>query len=197
MRDIKKERAMKTLLIAGVLAMLPAAAGAQTATPAPAAAPAAAEGTLSVYDKALQNGWQHWAWDGATIELSADIGSPRMPIKVEAEGWKGLYLHHDGFATNPYRGINMLIQVVGGDANVRVIAIKGGKPVPDGDKLGADGQPLPKMKLVSLTPGGWKKVQVPLRDLGAEDMTIDGLWIQNDSGQKAPNFYVADIAFMR
>ncbi|MEI9927758.1 MAG: hypothetical protein WDN44_08715 [Sphingomonas sp.] len=157
---------------------------------APAVAP---EPLATVYDKALGPGWENWSW--AKTELSADIGSAKMPIMADAKGYEGVYLHHAPFSTAPYRGLSLLIQVVGGNAQVRVIAIAGGKPIPDGAKLGADGQPQPKMKLVALVPGGWKQVVVPLGDLGADNTVIDGIWVQNDSAQPAPHFYIADVAF--
>ena len=181
---------MKILIAAAALTLAATPAFAQT-TPAPAAAPAA-DSVATVYDKALGAGWENWSW--AKTELSADIGSARMPIMIDAQAYQALYLHHDSFSTKPYRGISMLLQVVGGPAEVRVMAIADGKPIPDGDKKGADGQPLPLMKVISLTPGGWKQVQIPLAQLGAADRNIDGFWVQNNSSQPAPHIYAADIA---
>jgi hypothetical protein len=188
---------MKTLIAAALL-LAPATAWAQTTpAPAPAANPAAAPAVdplATIYDKALGPGWQNWSW--AKTELSADIGSPRMPIMVDAQGYQALYLHRDSFSTAPYGGIAMLIQAIGGDADIRIIAIADGKPIPDGTKVGADGQPTPLMKIVAVKPGGWTKVLVPLAQLGAANRNIDGFWIQNNSGQPAPRFYVADVALV-
>ncbi|RYY27427.1 MAG: hypothetical protein EOP62_07605 [Sphingomonadales bacterium] len=148
--------------------------------PAAAAAPAADPAITNIYDKALGGGWQNWSF--ATVELSVDIGSPRMPIKVSADGYKALYLHHAAFSTAPYRGISFLIQGTGTGGKVRVIATKGGKPIEG------------KMKLVTVAVGGWAKVTASLAELGAENIEMDGFWIQNDSADPMPNFYVADIA---
>jgi hypothetical protein len=186
---------MKSLIAAtAALLLVPGVAPAQeTPAPKPATATApAVEPLATVYDKALGPGWQNWSW--AKTDLSVDIGSPRMPIMIDAQGYQALYLHHPSFSTAPYRGLSMLLQVVGGDAEVRIIAIADGKPIPDGDKKGADGQPQPLMKIVSLKPGGWKSVQIPLNQLGAANRNIDGFWVQNNSGQPAPHIYVADIA---
>lgn len=176
---------MKTLIALAALLAAPAA----FAQAAPAPADSAA---MTVYDKALAPGWQNWSW--AKTEVGADIGSARMPILVEAQGYGGLYLHHEPFSTAPYRSLEMLIQVVGGPAQVRVMVTVGGKPVQDGDKV-EYGQPVAKMKLVKLAPGGWTKVVIPLGTIGAENVTIDGVQVMNDSGEPAPHFYVADIAF--
>jgi len=177
-------------LIAAALLFVPAAGTAQTA-PAPAPA-AAADPIAAIYNKALGDGWQNWSW--AKTELSVDTGSPRMPIKVEAEGYQALFLHHAPFSAAPYRGISMLIQAVGGEAEVRLIAIVNGKPIPDGAKVGADGQPQPRMKVIKVAPGGWTKVLVPLEELGVgKSTTIEGFWVQNNKGEPAPHLYVADI----
>lgn len=179
---------MKFVIAALALLAAPAAyaqtdAGDVAAKPKPApaaAAPAADPAITTIYDKALAGGWQNWSF--ATVELSADIGSPRMPIKVSADGYKALYLHHAAFSTAPYRGISFLIQGTGAGGKVRIIATAGGKPIEG------------KMKLVEVKAGGWTKVTASLAELGAENGEIDGFWIQNDSGQPMPNFYVADIA---
>jgi hypothetical protein len=186
---------MKKLAAAAALLLAPAAVAQTAPTPTPAAAPAAAPVEAVVYDKALGSGWENWSW--AKTELSVENAGARKPIRVEAQAYQGLYLHHAPFDTTPYRGISMLIQAVGGEAQVRLIAIANGKPIPDGAKVGADGQPQAKMKLIPLKPGGWTQVQVALRDLGAEKTMIDGFWVQNDSGQPAPHFYVADIKLMQ
>ena len=187
---------MMKLAAAAALLLAPVAAVAQTApapaTPAPAAAPAMAP---VIYDKALAPGWQNWSW--AKTELSVESAGARKPIMVDAQGYQALALHHAPFDTTPFRGVSMLIQSVGGEAQVRLIALVGGQPIPDGTNMGADGKPQPKMKIISLKPGGWTQVQVPLRDLGAEKTTIDGFWVQNNSGQPAPHFYVADVKLIQ
>ena len=185
---------MKSLVAAAALLLVPAAAMTQSKpAPAPATAPAAAADPIAtVYDKALGTGWENWSW--AKTELSADIGSAHMPIKVEAQGFQALYLHHAPFSAAPYRSITMLIQAVGGEAEVRVIGIVNGKPIPDGTKVGADGQPELKMKVLKVVPGGWTKVLIPLENLGiGESATIDGFWVQNNKNEPAPHLYVADI----
>jgi hypothetical protein len=187
---------MKALVIAVALLLVPGAAWAQDDPPRPKppkpveVPPPGPE--AGVYNMALGPGWENWSW--AKTELSVDIGSAKKPIMVDAQGYQGLYLHHAAFSTAPYNGVSMLIQSVGGDAEVRIIAIADGKPIPDGTKVGADGQPQAMMKVVTVKPGGWTQVVIPLKQLGAENKTIDGFWVQNNSGQPAPHFYVADVA---
>lgn len=176
---------MKTLI--ALAAMLAAPAAFAQAAPVPTD-----NAAMVVYDKALASGWENWSW--AKTEVSADIGSAHKPLLMDAQGYGGVFLHHAPFSTAPYRSLEMLIQVVGGPAQVRVMVTIGGKPVPDGDKV-ENGYPVAKMKLVKLAPGGWTKVVIPLGTLGAENVTIDGVQVMNDSGQQAPHIYIADVAF--
>lgn len=181
----------KLLLGAALLFATPAFAqtdpGDVPARPKPVAAtPAADTSMATVYKDALGPGWENWKWDGAETALSVDLnGSARKPIRVEAQGYKGLYLHHAAFSTAPFRGVSLLVQAVGGTGQVRLIALREGRPIEG------------KQKLIKLAPGGWTKVDVPLSALGAENVAIDGLWLQNDSGDPAPRFYVTDIMLMQ
>lgn len=177
---------MKSLIAAAALLLAPAI------VPIPASAQTAPDPVATVYDKALSPGWDNWSW--AKTTLSADIGSTRMPIMVEAQAYGGLFLHHAPFSTAPYRGLHMLVQSVGGEATVRVMVTVAGKGIPDGDKV-EYGQPVMIFKRVTIKPGGWTEVLIPLSVLGAENKEIDGIQVMNDSGEPAPHFYVADIAF--
>lgn len=181
---------MKSLIAAAALLFVPAVAMAQAA-PAPAPAPAA-DPAATIYNKALGDGWQNWSW--AKTELSVDIGNPRMPIKVEAQGYQALYLHHAPFSAAPYRGISMLIQSAAGEADLVVFAYANGNPIPDGAKVGADGKPEAKKKAIKVLSGGWTRVLIPFGELGVTKATmLEGLAVQNSKGEPAPNLYVADI----
>jgi hypothetical protein len=118
---------------------------------------------------------------GAKTELGVTLnGSARQPIKVEAGPWQALYLHHDGFNTTGLRKISLLLQGSAPDGQVRIFALAGGKPLGEG-------------YLVALSNTGWKLVEQPLAVLGAEGMTIDGIWVQNASANDLPKFYVTEI----
>jgi len=173
---------MKLLFTAAALLLSPVAAFAQ----------AAPDTAGVVYDKALSPGWENWSW-AKKVELSSDNGAHK-PILIEAQGYGGLFLHHAPFSTAPYRGLHLLMQPVGGEVTVRVMVTVAGKPIPDGDKM-EYGQPLMMMKRVTVKPGGWMEVIIPLSVLGAENKEIDGVQVMNDSGEPAPQFFVADISF--
>ena len=161
-------------LLARIALLLGVVTGVQAAEPA--AEPAK---TMAVYDTALAAGWQNWSW--AKTELSVELkGSARKPIKVEAGGYQALYLHHDAFNTTGLRKLNFLIQGSAPDGEVRVFALTDGKVVGAG-------------KVVKLSNTGWTQVAIPLATLEVEDKIIDGLWLQNTTGNDLPRFYVTEI----
>ncbi len=134
---------------------------------------------MTVYDTALAPGWDNWSW--AKTDLSVELGgSPRRPIRIVAKGWEALYLHHAPFSTTGLKRLTFLIQGSVPDREVRVFALIDGKSVGEG-------------KLVKISNTGWTDVKIPLVNLGVEDKTIDGLWIQNASQEELPKFYVTDV----
>lgn len=177
---------MKVLLSAIALFAAPAAWAQQDPGDVPARkapvvqAPAADPELAAVYNNALGKGWENWSF--ATVEIGVDIGSARKPIRVEADGYKALYLHHAAFDTTPYRGLSFLIQGTGAGGKVRIVATIDGKPFEE------------KYKVIEVKPGGWTKMLIPLGDFGAAKKSIDGIWFQNDGADPLPPFYVADIA---
>jgi hypothetical protein len=134
---------------------------------------------MTVYENTLGEGWENWSW--AKTELGLELsGSVRKPIKVEAEGWQALYLHHAPFNTTGLRKLSFLIQGSAPDREVRVFMLTEGKPTGEG-------------KLVKFSNTGWTKVEVPLATLGVDEKVVDGIWIQNTSDQVLPKFYVTEI----
>ena len=185
MREISARRlAAFAILLLGSAGS--AAAQAPAAAPPPAqqqSAPATIPaGAMSIYGTALGEGWNNRSWAKTTLSLELN-GSARRPIKAEAGPWQGVYLQHAPFSTAPYRGLHFLIQgAPPGGQQIAVIALSGGKPIPD------------KVKSLKLAAGGWMVVRVPLATLGAADATIDGIWFQNASAEPAPApFYVTEI----
>lgn len=134
---------------------------------------------VSVYDTALAPGWSNWSW--AKTELSVELkGSTRKPIKVEAGPYQALYLQHPAFPTNGLSKVSLLIQGSAPDGEVRLFLLTDGKVNGEG-------------KLIKLANTGWTQVVVPLATLAAEDKLIDGIWVQNATGNDLPRFYVTEI----
>ena len=172
---------MRRELLSGVAASIALGAGAAFAQDTAAADTVSAESrpAMVVYDTALGPGWQNWSW--AKTSLSTEVsGSSRKPIKVEAGPWQAMYLHHDPFSTTGYRQLGLLIQGSSAAAEARVFALIDGKVNGEG-------------RLIHFSNTGWTKVVIPLAELGVEDKTIDGIWIQNGSAADLPKFYVTEI----
>lgn len=137
---------------------------------------------LSIYGTSLGEGWENWSW--AKSELSIEVpGSARKPIRVEAAGHQALYLHHAPFSTAGYVKLSLLIQGTVPDREVRVFMLTDGKVNGEG-------------KLVKFSNKGWTKVEVPLANLASEDKLVDGVWVQNASGEDLPKFYVTEIKLL-
>jgi len=138
-----------------------------------------ASGPLNVYTTGLGDGWTNAGT--AETELSADVGgSARKPIRFVAGPGQTLILHHAPM-TAGYRKLSFLIQSVGGDAPLQVIALKDGQP------MKAEG------KTITAKPGGWTKVEIPLANIGAEDAAFDGIEFLNAGTAAAPTTFVTEI----
>ena len=134
---------------------------------------------MTIYDTALAPGWQNWSW--AKTQLSVELGgSKRRPISVEAGGWQAMYLHHDPFSTAGYSKLSLLIQGTVPAGEVRVFTLTDGKPNGDAG-------------IVKFANSGWTLVDLSLASLSAENATIDGIWLQNNTGADMPKFYVTEI----
>jgi len=132
-----------------------------------------------VYSNGLQNGWQNWSW--AKVGLDFDAGKIHA-IQVEGDAWTALLLHHDAFSTAGYTKLVFYINGgVDGGQTLFIKAFSGGKPIE------ASFQIAPKVKT-------WTKVEVPLKDLGAADHSIDAIMIQG-VGQAYKPYYVAEVEF--
>lgn len=148
------------------------------ADPAPPA-PATAAAPVAVYDTALAPGWNNWSW--AKTELSVELkGSARRPIKVEAGPYQALYLQHEPFATTGLSKVSLLIQGSAPEGEVRLFLLTDGKVNGEG-------------KLIKLGNTGWTQVVTPLATLASEDKVVNGLWVQNATGNDLPKFYVTEI----
>lgn len=167
-----------------ILLALPAVTAAQTPAPAqqgaaqPAATPAPAE--MAIYGTALAPGWENWSW--AQTVLSYELsGSARRPIRVAAGPYQGLYLHHAPFSTAPYRALSLLIHGNGQGQQIKVVAVVNGQPVAD------------RARAATLSSNGWLRMDVALEQIGAANVMLDGIWVQNATNAELPPFYVAEV----
>jgi hypothetical protein len=134
--------------------------------------PVYAHGTLSP-------GWVDWSW--ATHDLAARDGADGRPhLRMVAQSWKGVYLHHDPFGTDGYGSLQ--IAVCGRTAALQVTIATAS---------GSFGVPVP---LPANTGDGWTTRTIPLASFGVPRSggTIAGVVVQDASGGADPQTALLD-----
>lgn len=132
-----------------------------------------------VYDDEIKNGWQNWSW--AKVELAVPAGGAK-PIKVQGDPWSALMLHHDAFST---AGCSKLTFSINGGAN-------GGQDL--AIKAMVNGKPVDSTFVIQPKAKTWAQVEVPLKDIGAAGLTIDGISWQGQANAYTA-YYITRIQF--
>lgn len=132
-----------------------------------------------VYDDELKNGWQNWSW--AKVVLSAPIGQIK-PIKVEGDPWSALLFHHDAFSTTSLSKVVFYIN--GGVDGGQILTVK----------AFSDGKPFDSNYVIQPKAKTWAVVEVPLKEIGADGKTIDGLCLQAQAAAYKP-YFITKIQF--
>lgn len=152
---------------AALLAAVPAIA--QAAKPAP----------MVIYDDELKNDWQNWSWS-VTLQMSVPAGQVK-PIKVEGTPWAALDLHHSAISTKGYSKLTFFIN--GGVDGGQQLMVKA--KAPGGVAIDSNYVIAPKVKT-------WVVVEVPLKDIGADDKMIEDVFIQGGADAYKP-YYITKI----
>ena len=155
-----------TFSLAALALMGGTAADAQTASP-----------PIVIYNDALGDGWQSWSW--ATVTMQVPAGNVQ-PIKVEGGPWSGLALHHAPIYTKGYSKITFYIN--GGVDGGQTLAVK----------VDVDGKALDKSVVIQPKAKTWSPVSVSLKDIGGQDVNIDGILIQGQADAYKP-YYIDKI----
>jgi hypothetical protein len=132
---------------------------------------------LVVYDNELKNGWQNWSW--AKINTPA-LSDSLKPLRVEGDPWSALVLHHDAFSTAPFSKLTFYIH--GG--------LEGGQPLTI--RAMADGKAIESNYVIRPKARAWTVVEVALKDLAADNRTIDSLMVQGGDAAYQP-YYITRI----
>ncbi len=165
----------KILTATAISAILLMAAPVSAQTTAAAAKPA----PMVIYDDELKNDWQNWSW-GTTIEMSVPAGGAK-PIKVSGTPWSALDLHHAAISTAGYTKLTFYIN--GGVDGGQQLMIK--VKAPGGAAIDSNYAIAPKVKT-------WALVEVPLKDIGAQDKMIEDVFIQGGATDYKP-YYITKI----
>lgn len=158
-----------TGLLSGLIGLL------LIATPGVRSAPLAA---LSIYDDALNNGWQDWSWGARSVNFNAaaPVHSGSQSIAVTyTGGWSGLQLGHSP-AVDLSGYDTLRLWVYGGTT--------GGQTVPA--RFEGDGPTL------TLPANTWTQIDVPFSQPGDPTQTGGMVWF-NATDHAQPTFYLDDI----
>ena len=143
-------------------------------------------GSQSIYDDALENGWQNYGWATLNYANTSPVhGSSGTSIRVDAGAYQALYLHHDSFDATPYASLTFWIH--GGTVGGQTLQLQ----------AHVNGNALPAVVIPTPQANTWQQVTLSLASLGAQAQgSFDGFWIQNSGGATLPTFYVDDIALI-
>jgi Glycoside hydrolase family 44 len=143
----------------------------------------ASAATLTVYDNALQNGWQDWGWATRNLAQTAIYQSAPKAISWEPDAWAGLYFHNSPGAVSDYTAVRFWINGAGGNQAVRLVIYSNGAEA--GSK---DLTPLPST---------WTQMTVTWADLGVTAASFDGIVFQANSGGNQATAYVDDVELIQ
>lgn len=153
-----------------------------------------AEGVLVIYaDSGLVNGWQNWSWDAAIDFASTDyVHTGSSSIKVGyVTAWAGFRLNNNPFCSTAYTSLSFWVN--GGTQNGRNIRVQGLINNAQQQIVSLDNY----IEGGSVAAGAWRKVIIPLADLGvANNCSMTGFWLQEGGGGAQTPFYVDDISLL-
>ena len=132
---------------------------------------------IVIYNDGLSEGWQSQSW--ASVAMQVQTGNVQ-PIKIEGGPGSALWLHHEPIYTKGYSKITFYINGgVDGGQNLAV-------------KVSINGKILDKADMIQPKTKAWEPVTIPLKDIGGQDVNIDGVVIQGQADAYKP-YYVDRI----
>jgi hypothetical protein len=145
--------------------------------------------SVTIYDDTLASTWQNWSWNGGvdTNNSSPVADSSKSLAFTQWGGWAGLYLHsQQNISTSSFTYVQFQARSVQAgqkygvylyDSNYQVLS----SPLPLENYGGA------------LKSDSWTTYNIPLSALQAVNKTINGIIIQDRSGNWQPALYIDDL----
>ena len=147
--------------------------------------PATAQFDQTVYDDALQNGWENWSWATVNLANPTPVHNGSSSISVSAADWQALYLHHASQDGSSFSSLQFWVH--GGSTGGQSVQLQATRA----------GVPQTAVILPALPANTWRLEDVPLSSLGVDSATdFDGFWLQIRQNGAAPTFYVDDIVLI-
>ena len=142
-----------------------------------------AQANLPVYTGYLVNGFQNYSW--ATVNFGATYSGSNCVSVVNNTNYQAVYFGHADFNTSPYKALDFWIN--GGSS--------GGQKLQVGGAL--NGSAPMDYSLGTLQTNVWQHFTIPFSSLDVTNATnCTGFWIQGDSSDAQPVFYVCNAQLL-
>ena len=146
----------------------------------------------TIYDDALENGWQNWGWATLNYTNTAPVHSGNDSISVTiASPWQGIQLWHSDQDSTPYASISFWLD--GGGSGGQRLQVYGLLDLGGTNNFAA----APRYPLSALPANAWQQFNVPLSSLGvANSNNFTGFVVQDSQGTAQPTFYMDDVSLI-
>ncbi len=132
--------------------------------------------------------WENWSWrTSVNPSVSSPVlyGSKSLAVTYK-QGWAGLSLYSaGGVRTNGLNSLEFSLNTSGEFPRIDVGVYNGNEI-----RRQVDAQ-----RYATPTGSGWYSVTIPLADLGASDMVVHRIQLQEASGAGQPTFHIDDLGF--
>ncbi|MBU6389252.1 hypothetical protein KGQ71_01930 [Patescibacteria group bacterium] len=146
---------------------------------------------ISIYTDNLSSGWSNWSWSSwINFQNGYPVYAGHDSISFSTSPWSGLYLHTDSqLNLSQYGYLHFAVEASQNNQKFLVGLYNNNyqltqSPVPLGN-FGGDP-----------TSGNWKIYNIPLSAINPGNQIIQGVLIQEGSGNWQPAIYVDDIRFV-
>lgn len=137
-----------------------------------------------IYSDALQAGWEDWSWATVNRGNASPVRSGLASIRIEAQNWQALYLHHNEMNVAEFTHLSFWINGGTGGQTVHIQATR-------------SNEPESAVPLAPLPSNAWRQETIPLSSLGVANANdFDGFWLQIQTSGTAPAFFVDDIVLI-
>jgi hypothetical protein len=143
----------------------------------------------TVYDDALENGWQDWGWATRNYANTspAHSGSDSISVTISS-AWQGLQIYHADMDDTAYTNISFWLN--GGGNGGQILQVYGLLHLGTTNNFAQSA----RYSIGPLVANSWQQFNVPLSTLGvAGQNNFTGFVIQDAIGATQPTFYVDDI----
>lgn len=152
------------------------------------------EKIYDIYSGQLTLGWENYSWDSEVDVSSTEVTYLEKPIiKVDLKSNGGFSLWNEGFDSKEYTWLEFYINYANHTDRKLTLIIMGNDDKVPPVYLRASLTNPELIDNVSIVPGEWSRVRIPLSYLMEPVGTIERINIQDISGFSEGNFYLAEI----